>query len=83
MGRFEIEFSKNAAKDYLKLPKDYKALIDLALSKLSEGMPLDIKPITGEENTYRIRVGKYRILLEIIEKTVLISRIRSRGDVYK
>jgi mRNA-degrading endonuclease RelE of RelBE toxin-antitoxin system len=39
VGRFEIEFSKKAAKDYKKLPKDYKVLVDLTLHKLSEGLP--------------------------------------------
>lgn len=83
MVRFEIEFSKKASKDYKKLLKDYKTLVDLVLSKLIEGLPVDVKPIIGEENTYRIRVGKYRVLFEIIENTILISGIRSRGDVYK
>ena len=83
MGRFEIEFSKKAVKDYKKLPKNYKSLVDLLLSKLTEGLPIDLKPVIGEKNTYRIRVGKYRILFEIVEKTILISRIRPRGDVYK
>jgi len=83
MARFEIEFSKSAAKDYRKLPKDYKALIDLVLSKITQGLPVDIKPIAGEENTYRIRVGRYRILATVIENTVLITKIGTRGDVYK
>ena len=83
MARFEIEFSKSAAKDYRKLPKDYKVLIDLVLSKLTKGIPTDITPIAGEENTYRIRVGKYRILVTIIENTALITKIGPRGDVYK
>lgn len=83
MARFEIEFSKSAAKDYKKLPKDYKVLIDLVLSKLTRGVPVDIKPIAGEENTYRIRVGKYRILATVIETTVLITKIGPRGDIYK
>jgi mRNA interferase RelE/StbE len=83
MARFEIEFSKSAAKDYKKLPRDYKGLIDLVLSKLNQGVPVDIKPIAGEENIYRIRVGKYRILAIIIEDTVLITKIGPRGDVYK
>ncbi|MBI5184060.1 MAG: type II toxin-antitoxin system RelE/ParE family toxin [Nitrospinae bacterium] len=82
MGRFKIEFSKGAVKDYKKLPQNYKTLVDLVLSKLIEGLPVDIKPIIGEKNTYRIRVGKYRILFTIIEGTVLITRIGSRGDVY-
>jgi mRNA interferase RelE/StbE len=83
MARFEIEFSRSAAKNYKKLPKDYKALIDLVLSKLTHGLPVDIKPIAGEENIYRIRVGKYRILAAVIENTVLITKIGPRGDVYK
>lgn len=83
MARFEIEFSKSAAKDYKKLPKDYKVLIDLVLSKLTHGVPIDIKPIAGEENIYRIRVGKYRILATVIENSILIIKIGPRGDVYK
>lgn len=83
MERFAVEFSKSAAKDYRKLPKDYKTLIDLVLSKLTKGIPADIKPIIGEENIYRIRVGKYRILATVIENTVLITKIGPRGDVYK
>jgi len=83
MARFEIEFSKSATKDYKKLPKDYKDLIDLVLSKLTQGVPVDIKPIAGEENIYRIRVGKYRILTTIVENTVLIIKIGPRGDVCK
>lgn len=83
MARFEIEFSKNATKDYKKLPKDYKVLIDLVLSKLTRGVPVDIKSIAGEENIYRIRVGKYRILATVIGNTVLITKIGPRGDVYK
>ncbi|MDI6727711.1 MAG: type II toxin-antitoxin system RelE/ParE family toxin [Thermodesulfovibrionales bacterium] len=83
MARFEIEFSKSAAKDYKKLPKDYKVLIDLVLSKLTHGVPVDIKPVAGEENIYRIRVGKYRILATVIENSILITKIGPRGDVYK
>jgi mRNA interferase RelE/StbE len=83
VGKFKIEFSKNAAKDYKKLPKDYKVLIDLVLTKLSEGQQLDIKPILGEKDCYRIRVGKYRILFTIIENTILVTKIGARGDVYK
>ncbi|MBI4823832.1 MAG: type II toxin-antitoxin system RelE/ParE family toxin [Nitrospirae bacterium] len=83
MERYKIEFSKGAAKDYKRLPKDYKTLVDLALSKLNKDLPVDIKPVIGEEDTYRIRVGKYRIIFVIIEDTILVTRIGTRGDVYK
>lgn len=83
MGKFKIEFSKSAAKDYKRLPKDYKVLVDLALFKLTEGLPMDIKPIIGEKDVYRIRVGKYRILFTVITNTALITKLVSRGDAYK
>ncbi len=61
MGRYKIEFSKSAVKEYQKLPLKYKTLIDFVLTKFIEGKIVDIKPIKGEKDVYRIRVGKYRI----------------------
>ena len=83
MGRYKIEFSRRAAKDYKKLPQNYKVLVDLSLARLSEGSALDVKPIVGEKDVYRLRVGKYRVLFTIIGKTILIAKIRPRGDIYK
>ncbi len=64
MGRVEIEFSKKAAKQYRHLPQDYKTLVDAVLKKFSEGFPTDLKPIQGEEDVYRVRVGRYRIFIQ-------------------
>ena len=60
MGKIEIEFSKEPAKQYKKLPKGYKRLVDIALYRLSQNLHIDLKPIKGERDIYRIRVGKYR-----------------------
>jgi mRNA interferase RelE/StbE len=83
LGRFEIEFSREAAKQYKKLPKEYKSLVGVALSRLSEGLGLDLKPVEGEKDVYRIRVGKYRMLFMKSDRTVLVFKISPRGDVYK
>ena len=83
MGRLEIKFSKEAAKQYRRLPKEYRSLVDIALYRLSQGLELDLKPIEGETHIYRTRVGKYRVLLRKFDKTVLVFRISTRGDVYK
>jgi mRNA interferase RelE/StbE len=83
LGRFEIKFSREAAKQYKKLPKEYKSLVEIALFRLSEGLGLDLKPVEGERDVYRIRVGKYRVLFRKFNKTVLVFRISPRGDVYK
>ena len=83
MERYKIKFTKNATKDYIKLPHNYKALIDTILYKLSEGKNIDLKPVIGEKNIYRVRVGRYRILFLKEDLLILITRIVSRGDAYK
>jgi len=81
MGRYKIELTKDALKSYRRLPKEYKALVDLALFKLSESQPLDIVPVKGEKNIYRIRIGKYRMLFVKIKDVILIIKIGPRGDI--
>lgn len=46
---------------------------------------LDIAKLEGYEHHYRLRVGKYRILYEIIDTQILIYAYDtdSRGDIYK
>lgn len=83
MGRLEVEFSRQAAKQYKKLPKEYKTLVDAALAKLSEGLGLDLKPVEGKKDVYRIRVGKYRVLFAKLDKAVLVFRISPRGSAYR
>ena len=83
MGRFELKLSKQAARQYEKVPKEYKRLIEIALSRLSEGLELDLKPVQGQKDVYRIRVGRYRILFIKFDRSMLVFRISPRGDVYK
>jgi len=83
MAKYQIEFSKGAVKDHRKLPEQYKVLVNMALKKLSEGQPLDIKSIKGEKDIYRIRVGKYRVLYVKMERTLLITKIADRKDAYR
>ncbi len=83
MAGYQVEFSKGATKDYSRLPEQYKVLIDLALKKISQGQQLDIKPMNGEKDAFRIRVGRYRILYVRVEDTMLISKIAHRKDAYK
>ena len=58
-------------------------MVEITLFRLSEGLELDLKPVEGEKDVYRIRVGKYRVLFRKFNKTVLVFRISPRGDVYK
>ncbi|MBN3905062.1 MAG: type II toxin-antitoxin system RelE/ParE family toxin [Nostoc sp. NMS1] len=45
----------------------------------------DIKKLQGEENTYRIKVGDYRVIYDIFDDVLLVSviDIGHRSKVYK
>ncbi|SNQ62777.1 type II toxin-antitoxin system RelE family toxin [Candidatus Methanoperedens nitratireducens] len=46
----------------------------------------DVKPMEGYPgNTYRLRIGKYRVLYSVDNetKTVRITSVQHRGDAYK
>ena len=77
-----IQFTKSAYKDYLNLPLNYRNMIDRTLERFHSGIPVDIKPIQGEKDTYRIRVGKYRLLFIKISPDILIVKIKKREDIY-
>lgn len=46
---------------------------------------LDISKLKGESHKYRLQLGKYCFLYEIIDEIILIYAYKadSRGDVYK
>lgn len=84
---YDLEYSKSAKK-FLASHKDVGVRIVQKLDILKQNPydnTLDIQPLQGHKNHYRLRVGKYRILYEIIESCILIYAydIDSRGDIYK
>ena len=85
MAGWRIEFSNEAHKQYRKLPAGYRKNIDAVFKRLAEDEPLDIKPIKGKDDVFRVRVGRYRLLIKAIveNKTYLVFRISTRGGAYK
>ncbi len=82
----KILLSKKAFKELKTVPsKDRKAIKD-KISKLAffPLVHLDVRKLKGFENTYRLRVGNYRIIFEYYkdEKLIKVLKIGARGDVY-
>lgn len=76
-----IHFSKKAAKLVERLDSKTKARIKAAVYKLPQG---DTKLLTGQTGTWRLRVGRWRILFSYPRADViLIEKIAPRGHIYK
>lgn len=60
-----------------------QALTQLALNPYQNN--LDIKILVGLPHSYRLRIGKWRFLYEIIDEKIIINFFDAgaRGDVYK
>lgn len=84
---YRVKTSKNFDK-FLAKHKDFAPKVLQSFRILAQNPyenNLDIRKLQNETNKYRLRLGKYRFLYEIIETQILIYAYKadSRGDVYK
>jgi mRNA interferase RelE/StbE len=81
-----VEFSSTARKDILLLPFEIQINMEIIFDRLIyQPRPRGCQKMKDRENTWRMRVGRYRILYEIDDctKTITVFRIRHRKDVYR
>jgi plasmid stabilization system len=81
----DVQYSRKALKFINAADRITQQRIKEGVDGLLETPPKgDIKVMQGQPvGTYRLRVGKYRIVYEIISDTLRILNIGSRGDIYK
>ncbi|MFA4835969.1 MAG: type II toxin-antitoxin system RelE/ParE family toxin [Dehalococcoidia bacterium] len=81
--RYEVQFKPKAVRDIEGLPSRIQARVIARVEEMSNDLKGDIKRLTSFTPEYRLRVGDYRVLFEIEEKTIIIYRIRHRREAYK
>lgn len=83
---FSIEFSSDAKKFLKKADKQFMLRLIARIERLSEDpFPSDVKRIVNQnEKLFRIRVGDYRIVYEVIyeQNLIFIFDIDKRSKVY-
>ncbi len=81
--KYGIEFKPRALKDCRKISKSQLTNIFEQIEMMSGGLKGDVIHLTNFTPEYRLRVGDYRILFEIVEDKLIVYRIRHRKDAYK
>ena len=82
---YTVKIVKSALKEIKNLPKkDILKVLKKLHSLEKNPYQLRLKKLKKEENIFRIRCSKYRILFEINEdkKLIIITRIRHRKESY-
>jgi mRNA interferase RelE/StbE len=81
---YQIEVTRAAQRDLARLPKSVFKRVDAKIQSLSEDPhPGGSKKL--EDNLFRVRVGDYRIIYQVISDriVIVIIRVRHRREVYR
>jgi mRNA interferase RelE/StbE len=85
MDLYNIEWKRSAARELRKLPREAVLCILQAVEQLAtEPSPHGVRKLVGSEHTYRIRVGDYRVVYNVVSSTLIIQivRVGHRREVY-
>jgi mRNA interferase RelE/StbE len=83
---YTVELSNQAKRDLAALSPELQTRIVKALRTLEvKPRPSGMKKLKGEENTYRLQVGDYRVLYEVHDKRLLglAVKIGHRREIYR
>lgn len=83
---YTVLITRTAEKQLKKLPNDIQRKIAALIVSLGiEPRPFGCKKLTGTSSTYRVRIGDYRIIYDILTREIIISilKIGHRKDIYE
>lgn len=81
--KYLIELRPKAAKDLRSLDRTTAERITKAIRALENDLAGDVKKLKDFDPAYRLRVGEYRVLFDVVSDQIEIYRIRHRSEVYK
>ncbi len=86
MGHHEVEVSRTAEKQLRKLPREVQERLVRRMLLLAEDpFPQGARKLTGYDDVYRVRVGRYRILYSVSRRrlVIIILKVGQRKDIYR
>ena len=81
--QMKIELRKSAIKDLKNISEPFKSKIHHKILELRQFPDIqNIKKLTNFEPAYRLRVGNYRVLFDVMDDSIIIGRILHRQHSY-
>lgn len=79
----EVLVTPNAVKLIKKLPKIPQIAIYQKLKRMRLNPDIKSTKLSGYKNIFRMRVGNYRVVYEIVDKNAYVFLVGYRKEVYK
>ncbi|MGA1262609.1 MAG: type II toxin-antitoxin system RelE family toxin [Prochlorothrix sp.] len=86
---WQVEYTKRFLKELASLPSDVQSRIEtLVFEELKAGNPFNlgsVEKMKGYPNKYKVRVGDYRVGLEINRNSqqIICQRVAHRREIYR
>ena len=83
---YSVLLQPRAVKSLSKLPRDVQGSIKDAIVALgATPRPHNAKKLEGERDTWRVRVGEYRVIYvpDDVKRAVVVTVVGHRRDVYR
>ncbi|MGH2868430.1 MAG: type II toxin-antitoxin system RelE family toxin [Solirubrobacteraceae bacterium] len=75
-----VELRPAAAKTLRRLSRPDRERILAAIERLPAA---DVRSLTGKPHQYRLRVGDWRVLFELVDRDIIVVyRVAARGSAY-
>ena len=87
MASYRVLIKPSAAKEIeaVDQKRDRKRIVARILALENEPRPIGCEKLAGQNDRYRIRIGRYRVVYSIAddELVVLIVQVADRKDIYR
>ena len=86
MSQYQVKIARRAVKALAALPRREQQRVRAAIDLLAESpRPPGCTKLVGEDHAYRVRVGVYRVVYEVLDDLLVVHVVRlgHRRDVYK
>lgn len=86
MATYRIEWKQSALRELKGLDRQVVPRIIAAIESLpSNAFPVGVRKLAGSKHTYRLRVGEYRVVYDVLAPDLVIQvvRVRHRKDAYR
>lgn len=86
MASYQIEWKRSARKELKKLPADtIQKIVDTVELLATNPYPNGCRKLAGAEQAWRIRIGNYRVIYNVLTSILVIEivRVAHRKDAYR
>jgi len=79
---YRLRYAQSAVRQLEKMSPDVARRDQSKINRLTNNLAGDMKRLTSHSPEYRLRVGDWRVLFNVIGDTISIERIAHRSGAY-